>query len=682
MTADQIVVTAGGVPAGQWPKSDGRRVRWLDLSEEQSDCTCPVGWERLPVDQFFDADLFREDLMQFLEDWPSRPLKGENCFDDLFRLRGGYSVWWCGPGAYRSPMRGAIPALRSLWILDRVLKSVSPASVVVSSRDAVLASCVRSRCDSANVPCSWLEETDKKPALSNNAESLPTDVARALWKPLRLWAQSVLGRWRSRWFRGRYREDKKPCVLFASRAFRYVELDSNGLRPLIWSGPSKGLRALCPDVAQRFLLRKGEGAVEGEREPRRFESLVRKTNSPVVVAEWHRGVSAYLRSLPREVAAIWRYHRLMGTATFRSSFRFAGADVYEMYRHSLHRSICSIAEWSQQVADAGRAIQSAGNVVALLVGEEFYRPAMAELAAARELGIPTVGVQHGTIMPAHYVYTVPRGHIEGAPIPDYFAAYGSYAKSVVSDLGAYPRERVWVTGPSRLDDLVNNPISKSDCRAALSLPEESVIVLVTTQTYHWFSTAVRVVLESVRNQANCVVCVKTHPSPNAASIASLEAMASEVGISQVRFFTDRFDELLAACDILISASSTTVLEAILRAKRTICVNFSQEPDRYPYATEGPALPARSPEQLREAVDIALSTVPTGCDAIREQFLRDHAGPARLGKATLALVSRLRGLWDREGECDERDALGGGSGEESQAIEPAGESVERVVCRIP
>jgi CDP-glycerol glycerophosphotransferase (TagB/SpsB family) len=280
-------------------------------------------------------------------------------------------------------------------------------------------------------------------------------------------------------------------------------------------------------------------------------------------------------------------------------------------------------------------------VRAMLVFEEMYRPGMLNIAAARALGIPTIGVQHGTINPTHMMYTLPPGQVSGAPIPDYFAAYSEYAQEVMTVYGAYPRERIWVTGSPRFDELVNNPPDRQQARTRLDLPADKQIILVTTQTAAWFSAAVKALFAAARTRNDVIVCVKVHPKANAHSTEFYRSLAQQVGATNVIYFDDRFGDLLAACDVLVSGSSTTVLEATLLGRRTICVNFSGVADRYPYVEDGASVPARSAREMETALDAVLSSeTREQLEAARQRFLKRHAGPSATGEAGMVLARNI------------------------------------------
>ena len=170
-------------------------------------------------------------------------------------------------------------------------------------------------------------------------------------------------------------------------------------------------------------------------------------------------------------------------------------------------------------------------------------------------------------------------------------------------------------------------------RQRLGLPADKRIVLLTTQAYAWFRPVARAVFQAAKGHDDWLVCLKPHPVND--PVEAYRQIAADVGAANVRFFESDLEQLIAACDVLISGSSTTVFQAILMERNTICVNFSQEPDWYPYVADGGSLAARSDVRLREALTKALGPADqTELAAGRHRFLARHAGPSAEGQAAL------------------------------------------------
>jgi hypothetical protein len=224
-------------------------------------------------------------------------------------------------------------------------------------------------------------------------------------------------------------------------------------------------------------------------------------------------------------------------------------------------------------------------------------------------------------------------------MPDYFAAYGPYARHIVSERGAFPGDRVWLSGGARFDHLNPAATDPSAARARLGLPLDRRIILITTQNYPWFPRAAEAVFRAALNQPDWFVCLKTHPID--VPIDVYREVAERVGLKAVAFFESQFEDLLASCDVLASASSTTVLEAILLGKRTVCLNFSDEEDWFPYVEDGGSLPGGSDDEVRASLGRCFD--PSAQDelqAARRRFLDRHIPLAADGHAAETLAQQI------------------------------------------
>ena len=224
-------------------------------------------------------------------------------------------------------------------------------------------------------------------------------------------------------------------------------------------------------------------------------------------------------------------------------------------------------------------------------------------------------------------------------MPDYFSAYGQYGKEVLTRHGSFPAEKVWIGGAPRFDRVLRKQTDRVDARARHGLPSDKFIILVATETFELSGGIVRVLLEFCRDIDEVLVCVKLHPGDR--FMDRYVAMARRFRAKNVRFYRAHFNDLLAASDVLIGAASTTLLEAILTGKATICANFTNEPDRYPYVADGGSLGAGSPEQLRMALErVRRAEDDPRLARSRREFLRRHLGPTATGRGAATMASLI------------------------------------------
>jgi len=605
------------------------------------------GWQIIDAWQQTTPAKFRACFLEFLERWPQKKFHGQ-VIDDVLRSADGYSLWHLSVGVSRTVMGNSlVNRLRRVWLLSVGLKSGTSATqaLVYGVIDQVV-TVVVNKLFEIGISTEYLSGSKK----AKNQQ----------WRASRRW-KSLLRPWKTLWNRRRQvklaqrmtqafaePQGETPTVLFASRYLRHVAVDGDQVTLNFWSEISAELERRRADIAQRFLVR-FRGTFDGyQPQETHHEGWQLLRNAPgnvgirdryLAVREWRASLRHYYR-LSKWLA------KLEKDKDFQASFRFADCDISSLVVPMLRRAVERITEWALDVGASKKAIESLGNVRAMVLSEEFYKFTQSDLAAAHQLGIPTCGIQHGTIYKMHLVYTPPKGTAANAPLPDYFAAYGAYARETVSEIGSFPAERVLETGAPRLDDLARESISRDDARRELELPQNAKVILITTQTFGWFPRVVQAALEAAKNHPEWYVCIKVHPKPTAKPVGEYLEMAREAGVTNVAGYKTHFRELLAACDVLVSVSSTTVLEAILKRRWAVCANFSGEPDAYPYVEDGGALGAGTTEELARA----LQTLLNGKDleeleSRRQSFLERHAGPAADGKATETFVDRLLELVD-------------------------------------
>ena len=634
----------------------------LNLRETENEpVDLPPNWQRMPASRCLDMPSLCTAFLKFVEGWPQQTFGGKLSFDQQFRLSGDYSLWWARIGSQRVPVpnRGIFWTLRCLWIVDQAIRSLAPGKVLLQVSDPHLASLLHDRCRRAGIVCESLGDLVLQECRpwSGRWRWFMHSLVRLIVAPLKMLTAHVVARWTIRGAAAQFRPSAGPVVVCSSRLTRNFDVRNGQIEPVFWEDIRDALTRIEPRIDVRYFVNKWQHFLGCDFYSWWYSTgwtMVGRLKGVLPLMQQHLALQDYFKALPAQCVALMRYFRLERTEAFRGSFQFAGADIATLFVPVLREVVATMAQWAQSVGSIRESIRTAGDVRAMLVVEEFYETALGQIAAARQLRIPTIGVQHGTIHPMHLIYTVPQGHVLGAPTPDYFAAYGTYAKEIVSSLGAYPADRVWVTGGSRFDALINRPVDRDAARRRLKLPTDKRIILLATQSYWWFPAAARALFEIARRHPDWLVCVKKHPSVYTTKMEQFREAALEAGLQGVQYFEDRFSDLLGACDVLISSSSTTILEAVLLGRRAISVNLSGEPDWYPYVQDGGALPARTVEELETSLGHSLNDPMSPLEQQRRrEFLARHAGPAAEGKAADTLAKRILELCVER--SDERDS---------------------------
>jgi len=600
-------------------------------------------WQQMVVNDICDAMQVRSDYLGFLDHWPRQEFLSKGSFDQLVQRPDHHSVWWTSSCTMQNSNSKMYRQFTSLWVLDRILDRYAPDELVVYTKHNEVAWAIAQRCDLEGRACTFLEGSARpqKTIIESQRKWLVKTLLRVPVLPIRLLLRSGIVRLTTS--RPRVPDDAtQPTVVFASRFMRYFDVRSTPVRLLFWKEICASLAKQAKNIHQIFLVRI-VGEMDGQRSVgNMYHSgwrLLQNLPGSLPIKDRYPETLNWLATLPHYLRTLFRYYKIENTIEFSGSFRFAGFDVRQFFLSDLRSSVAGLPRWEQTVAGSARALQQCGNVHAMVAASEMYRIGMIHISAAQRCGIPTIGIQHGTIYPFHFHYTPPPGRITGAPMPDYFAVYGQFAKETLSTFGAYPEDRIWITGGPRFDHLVNDRIDQAEARRNLSLPLQQKIVLVTTQTFPWFPKVVESVFSALVDRSDCFVCVKVHPKPSALPVSYYADMAAKIGFNKVRFYKNGFEELLAACDVLVSSSSTTMFEAILSDKLTICASFDGQEGHYPYAQDGGSLPARTDAEMKQALYSVLDS-PSKTILRRREFLDRHAGPTTNGNASDSLAKKI------------------------------------------
>lgn len=634
--------------------ADEGPVAVLSLGPEAEAQKLPGKWRRLAGAEFLNNDKLREGFLAFLDAWPRQKLAGGKSFDELFARKEGYSLWWTRAGIARHPSKEPFAPIRTFWICAKAVDTRKPRKVLILAErrieaDLLACYCRNARCEFELLPGS------AEPGIRPYRGRLTWLAAATVWmilSPLRNLIRVAFARMLARPRPESKDQRKRPAIVLTGSFPRHVRLDEPSPSLWYWRELHEALSRMAPEARARYLMPTTGGRLGKHRMVSRLYHtawpVLRNLVGVAPVPRRYPCLWTWLTFMPRQLAALARYYRLEGTREFQGSFRFMGTDLACLYVPFLRSTVADLSTWEQSVESVVKSLRSVGNVKVVVVDQEFYGPGIVTIAAARKLGIPTIGAQHGAIYPMHLIYTLPAGQVTGSPLPDHFAVYGEYAKEVVSKYGAFPAERVWITGGSRFDHLVNNPPSALAARERLGLVADRKIIFVAAYDCAWFQEAVRAVFQVAAGRDDLLVCLKTHPGDPPGSLDRYRAMADEAGATSVRLFSDKFDELLAACDILLTGTSTAMLEAIILGRRAICVNFSGEPEPFPYAADGGAIPGRSPEEVRLAVEKAVSPeAQVELEAGRRRFLLRHAGPSTQGRAAETLAGKMVALMKKQ-----------------------------------
>lgn len=256
----------------------------------------------------------------------------------------------------------------------------------------------------------------------------------------------------------------------------------------------------------------------------------------------------------------------------------------------------------------------------LVINEYNWRERPLIIAAKAEL-VPTLAMQHGVIHPFHRGYIYDNNEISGenqthlpyCPIPDMTALYGEYHKDLLTKTSSYPQDRVTVTGQPRYDilSILMKEVSSEAIRAKYFQNNDFINILWTTQC-HGLTIEENIqnfnaVFSAVAELDNVNLIIKQHPGEGNKYTDLINESLKNYSINvQICPKDSNILELLYACDLVITKSSTTGLEGVALNKPLIILNLSGDPDPVDYVDQGVALGVYDADDLKSTILLLLN----------------------------------------------------------------------------
>ncbi|MCZ6642760.1 MAG: hypothetical protein O7F71_14370 [Gammaproteobacteria bacterium] len=220
---------------------------------------------------------------------------------------------------------------------------------------------------------------------------------------------------------------------------------------------------------------------------------------------------------------------------------------------------------------------------------ECYYDKMWAIAAARQLNIPVLELQHGIIYDGHMAYTYDPGsasrHREWMTLPDRILTFGRYFSEIITSRGFWTPAQIEEVGFPRME------YHQADFEYRAPGADEKLRVLISSQ---WIMTEklISFLQEAVpRLPDNVVVNIKAHPSEQD---TSAYRRIEGVGVLDA---ADDFYELMLNHHIHCSVFSTTLLESIGLGVPTMIIGLPGSDNALPMTEKGYCKVANSPDEF-------------------------------------------------------------------------------------
>lgn len=238
--------------------------------------------------------------------------------------------------------------------------------------------------------------------------------------------------------------------------------------------------------------------------------------------------------------------------------------------------------------------------------------AMTFIVAADELGIKTVGMQHGIIYEWHIDYAIKDlrtgNSALGSPIPTVTVVFGEFYKKLLTEKLAYPSDRVVVGGNPTYEgaDAYSRQLDRKTVLSKLGMSPGKKMVLVASSMGQkkygqpdYDVALIQTLVKAFGNNKDIQVVMKLHPKEDG---EVYKKIIDENGAANFAIIDHPIEELILVCDAFLAVATTTIMEAIVLERPVIVVKAFDNANRYVLSLieNGAALGAKY-EELGEKV---------------------------------------------------------------------------------
>ena len=190
---------------------------------------------------------------------------------------------------------------------------------------------------------------------------------------------------------------------------------------------------------------------------------------------------------------------------------------------------------------------------------------------------------------------------------DYFLVSGSRYKKLKEDVGA--SKEVVVTGQLRYDILYHAKeiYNKEKFIKRYKINPNHKIILWTTANHGISNEEIiknfKAVFEAMRNLKDVTLVIKQHPGESEEYTKLIKKYLKKYKINAIipPKNSDVYEQIFV-CDLMITKTSTTAMEAVALNKPVIVLNLSGEPDVVDYVEQGIALGVYKGKDLKSTIE--------------------------------------------------------------------------------
>jgi hypothetical protein len=247
------------------------------------------------------------------------------------------------------------------------------------------------------------------------------------------------------------------------------------------------------------------------------------------------------------------------------------------------------------------------------------------LDAAKNNGIKTIGIQHGTIHDLHPAYIFTKQDLHRNLVPDYTLVWGDNWKKLLIEKGKYNPSSLIITGQIRTDIIPVLERHEHQLELKKKYPDKKWILYASQfqRDLTLREKAALDIFQLVKNNPKTYLIVKLHPSEKN-EVDYYNSLAQKVGCVnyEIIYYSDLY-LLISQSNIVVTCFSTVGTEAIYFQKPLIIIDYLKQ-DIQNYYKNGVAFQATNYIELQYYVDSIVSGQIKFDTNTYEKFIQDYA----------------------------------------------------------
>lgn len=280
----------------------------------------------------------------------------------------------------------------------------------------------------------------------------------------------------------------------------------------------------------------------------------------------------------RPSLAVWRQRTmnaraLIGSEALRTASIIRNCDAWPLVQLELHGVAALQLPWSVRAIDEAGAAMERERPRAVVTYAEAGGWGRAIVLAARQRGIPTIGLQHGFIYRHWLNYLHEPDEMRpseanpsdaGFPAPTVTLVYDQFTEAHLLHAGHFPREAIAVTGSARLDALVEQargltPDDLERVRRETGANAGQGIVTVAAK-FTQIASVFGALVETIAGMPEVRLVVKCHPADSPEPYERITRGVPNVVVAPA---SRDLAPLVAASRLVVTVNSTAAIEAMV-----------------------------------------------------------------------------------------------------------------------